>query len=70
MYQSSKVTQERRAPPRLEECLGGNIAPEFYEEIVSYYRKVYYEALDGITNAITDHSKELGIILFVQLQKF
>ena len=46
------------------------LAPEFYEEIVSYYRKVYYEALDGITNAITDHSKELGIILFVQLQKF
>ena len=37
------------------ECLGGNAAPVLDEDIVSHYRKIYYEPLDCITNAITDH---------------
>ena len=37
---------------RIDEYLGGNTAPEFGEDIVFYYRKIYYEALDSITNAI------------------
>ena len=49
------LPRKRGGPPRIEECLGGNAAPEFDEDIVSYYRKIYYEALDIITNPITDH---------------
>ena len=51
----SVLPRKRGGPPRIEECLGGNTAPEFDEDIVSYYRKIYYEALDIITNPITDH---------------
>ena len=35
-----KLSGKRRAPLRIEECLGGNAAPEFEEDIVSYNRKI------------------------------
>ena len=50
-----KLPREMVALLRIQECLGGNGTPEFHEDIVSYYRKIYYEALDCITNATTDH---------------
>ena len=49
-----KLPWKRRAPPRIKECLGENAVPEFDEDNVPYYRKIYYEALDCITNTITD----------------
>ena len=53
IYVSSKLPRKRRAPPRIEECLVGNAAPDCDEDIVSYHMKIYYEALDFITIAIT-----------------
>ena len=47
-----KLLREKRAPPRIEECLGGNAATEFDKDIASYYRKIYYGYLDYKTNAI------------------
>ena len=49
-----KLQREKRAPPRFEECFGRNAAPESDVGIVSYYRKIYCESLDCITNAIND----------------
>ena len=43
LFWKVKVTKKRRAPARIEECLEGNAAPKFGENIVSYYRKIYYK---------------------------
>ena len=53
LYRSFKVTEGKESNTT-EECFGGNAAPEFEEDIVSYCRKICYEALDCVTNAITD----------------
>ena len=42
-FGKSKLPRKRRAPARIEECLEGNAAPKFDENIVSYYRKIYYK---------------------------
>ena len=49
-----KLPTKRRAPPRIEECLGVNAAPDFDQNIISYYKNIYHESLDCITDAITD----------------
>ena len=49
-----KLLRKRRAPSEIEECLGGNALSGFDKDIASYYRKIYYETLDCVTNAITD----------------
>ena len=46
-----KLPRKKRAPPTIEEYLRGNAAPEFDKDIASYYRKIYHEALDCITNS-------------------
>ena len=53
MYRSSKVTEGKESNTT-EECFGGNAVLEFEEDIVSYSRKICYEALYCVTNAITD----------------
>ena len=49
-----KLSRKRRATPIIEQCLGINAAPELDQDIISYYKRIYYQALDYITNAITD----------------
>ena len=49
-----KMLRKKRAPSEIEECLGGNALSGFDKDIASYYRKIYYETLDCVTNAITD----------------
>ena len=51
MISLPKLPRKKRAPPTIEEYLRGNAAPEFDKDIVSYYRKIYHEALDFITNS-------------------
>ena len=51
MISLPKLPRKKRAPPTIEEYLRGNAAPEFDKDIVSYYRKIYHEALDCITNS-------------------
>ena len=46
-----------------------NAAPEFNEDIVSYYRKIYYEASDCITNAITDRFDQQDFKTYIKLEK-
>ena len=62
------LPKKRRAPPKIEECLGINTAPEFDQDIISYYKKIYYEALDCITNAITDRFDYQDFKAYIKLQ--
>ena len=50
----SKLPRKRTTPPKIEKCPGGNAAPGFDENIISYYRKFYYKALDCIIDTIID----------------
>ena len=63
-----KLPRKSRAPPRTEERLGGNAAPVFDEDILSYYRKICYEDLDCITNAITDHFDQQNFKTYFKLE--
>ena len=65
-----KLPKKRKEPSRIEECLGGNAAPEFDEDIVPSYRKVYYEAPDCITNAIIDCFDQQDFKTYIKLEKF
>ena len=59
---------KRRASPRIKECLGGNVAPEFDEDICSYYRKIYYESMDCITNDTSDRFEQQDFIKYIKLE--
>ena len=58
-----KLPRKRRAPPKIEEYLGGNTAPEFDGDMVSYYRKTYCKAMDCITSRFDHQHFETYIIL-------
>ena len=47
-----RLPRKKRAPARIDQCLGGSATPEFDGDMVSHYRKTYYESLDCIINAI------------------
>ena len=49
-----KLPRTRRAPTRIEEFFGGNAAPEYTHYVISHYRRIYFESLDCIINAIED----------------
>ena len=51
-----RLPRKKRVPARIKECLGGSAAPEFDDDVVSHYRKIYYESLDYIINATEDRS--------------
>ena len=63
----SKLRRKRRSPPKIEDCLGGKDAPDFDEDIVSYYRKNCYEPLDCITNAIADRFDQQDFKTYIKL---
>ena len=63
-----KLPRKGRAPYRIEECLRKNAAPQFDEDTVSYYRKIYNEVLDCITNNITDHFDQQEFKTYIKLE--
>ena len=44
----------KRAPARIVEFFGGKRAPEYANDVISHYRRIYFESLDSIINAIED----------------
>ena len=62
------MLRKKRAPARIEECLGGSAAPKFDGDVVSHYRKVYYESLDCITNAIKDRLDQEDFKTHIKLE--
>ena len=47
-----QLARKRRAPKRIEECIGGTAQPEFQTSVKDSYRMIYYEALDLVTSCI------------------
>ena len=50
MSNAQKLSKKRRSPTKIEELFGGKAAIEF----ISHYRRIYFESLDCIINAIED----------------
>ena len=48
-----QLPRKRRAPKRIEECIGGTAQPEYQTSVEDNYRMIYYEALDLVTSCIT-----------------
>ena len=48
------MPRKKRAQARIEKCLRRSAAPEFDDDVVCHYRKIYCESLDCIINAIED----------------
>ena len=63
-----RLPRKKRAPDRIEECLGGSAAPEFVDDVVSYYRKIYYESLGCIINAIEDRLDHEDFKTYIKLE--
>ena len=49
-----KLSRKRRAPTRIKEFFGGKAAPEYANDVISDYIRIYLESLDCIINAIED----------------
>ena len=49
-----RLPRKKRALPKIEEFLGGGAALEFNDDVVSHNRKINYESLDCIINAMKD----------------
>ena len=46
-----KLSRKRRAPARIKEFFGGKAAPEYANDVISDYSRIYFESLDCIINA-------------------
>ena len=60
--------RKSRAPPRIEKYL--RVYNVFDEYNVFYYRKIYYEVLDCITNVNTDHFDQHYFKTYIKLENF
>ena len=68
MERYTKKAVNLRINSPTEKCLAENAATEFHEDSVSYYRKIYCEDLDCITNAITDHYDQQDFQMSIKLE--
>ena len=70
VYVYPRLPRKKRAPARIEECLGESPAPEFDDDVVSHYRKIYYESLDCIINAVEDRFDQEDFKTYIKLTNF
>lgn len=63
-----KLPRKRKAPARIEDCLGGKAAPEYSNDAISYYRRIYNESLDHIVNVIKDRFDQQDFLTYVNLE--
>ena len=63
-----RLPRKKRVPARIEECLGGSATPEFDDDVVSHNRKIYYEALGCIINAIEDRFDQEDFKTYIKLE--
>ena len=52
----------------MEECLEESTEPEFDDNVVSHFKKVYYETLDCIINAIEDRFDQEDFKTYIKLE--
>ena len=49
-----KLFRKRRVPTRIEEFFSGKAEPEYANDVISHYHRIYFEFLDCIINVIKD----------------
>ena len=64
---TSKLSIKRRAPARIEKFFGEKAAPEYANGIISHCRRIYFESLDFIINAIEHRFDLEGFGTYVKL---
>ena len=63
-----KLPRTKKAPKKIEECIGGRSAPKYHNDEVSYYRQIYFDALDYIINSIKDRFEQPDYQIYVNLE--
>ena len=66
---SATLPWRRRAPRRLEACIGGKAMPEYPERVENYYRRIYFEALDLVTTAINDRFNQPDYAVYAECEE-
>ena len=61
-------TLSRRRPPSGIDDYYGKAAPEFPADVISQYRRIYFESLDCIISAIRDRFGQEDYRIYVQLE--
>ena len=63
-----RLQRKKREPATIEEHPGLSAAPEYDNDVVSYYRKIYYQSLSCIINAIEDRFDQEGFKTHIKLE--
>ena len=63
-----KLSRKRRALTRIEEFFGGKAAPEYANDAISQYRRIYFESLDCIINSIENLVDQEDFRTYVNLE--
>ena len=66
---SPTLPQRRRAPLRLEDCIGGQAMPEYSETVDDHYRRIYFEALDLVTTTINDRFNQADYAVYAECEE-
>ena len=61
------LSRRRRPPTRIDDYCG-KAAPEFPADVISHYRRIYFESLDCIISAIRDRFDQEDYRIYVQLE--
>ena len=62
------MPRKKRSPARIKECLEGSSTPEFDDDVLSHFKKIYYETLDCIINAIEDRFDQEDFKTYIKLE--
>ena len=63
-----KLFRKRRAATRIEEFFGGKASSEYANDVISRYRRIYFESLDCIINATEDLFDQEDFRTYVKLE--
>ena len=61
------LSRRRRPPSRIDDYYE-RAAPEFPADVISHYRRIYFESLDCIISAIRDRFDQEGYRIYIQLE--
>ena len=62
------MSRKRRAPTKIEELFGEKAAPEYANDGIFQYRRIYFKSLDCIINATEDRFDQEDFRTYVKLQ--
>ena len=63
-----KLSRKRRAQTRTEEFFGGKAAVKYAHDVTFHYRRIYFESLDLIINAIEDRFDQEDFRTYFKLE--